>query len=466
MTHPVLPLAAVLAAALAAPAAGQDLQPAATRLECPSRSIYCPSGAPDRVILTPGANPAREMAVSWRTDARLASAEAEIRTALSGPNLDEETDVSGRTVPLTTSNGLAHHHQVRFTDLKPQTQYVYRVRGGEGWSEWFQFTTPSETFSPFRFLYFGDVQNDILELGSRVIRQAFRSTASPDLVVHAGDLVQLRDSDPYDDEWGQWFAAGGYNYAVAPQILAAGNHEYIEGEEDTDDALSPHWPLQFAFPGNGAPGLEATTQVVDYQGVRFIVLDGTSALNDDTLAVQTNWLRQVLADNTAVWTVVLMHQPLFTCARANDPARLKTAWRSLFQAGGVDLVLQGHDHCYSRLTDPEAGRAGFSDEQVLDEPVYVVSVAGGKMYALNDRARTQPDRTAEDTQLYQVVEVEADRLIYRAHTATGDIYDAFDLVQTATGERRIEATSQTLGTERLCSGETGPDGLPCTSRRR
>ena len=34
-------------------------------------------------------------------------------------------------------------------------------------------------------------------------------------------------------------------------------------------------------------------------------------------------------------------------------------------------------------------------------PVYVVSVVGSKMYGVNDRARTQSDKGAADTQLCQ-----------------------------------------------------------------
>ncbi len=450
------------------PALAQE--PPATVEVCPSRSIYCASGSPDRVVLTPGVDPARQMAVAWRTDSRQEVAGAEIRKALDGPELEEdEVELEGETFPLETENGLAHFHQVRFDELEPDTPYVYRLRGADDWSEWFQFRTAAAEFRPFRFIYFGDQQNDILELGSRVVRQAFRSTANPALVVHAGDLVQQRDGDVHDDEWGEWFESGAYNYAIAPQIVAAGNHEYVTTGPDLGEGpfhvLGPHWTRQFAFPGNGAPGVESTTQVIDYQNVRFVVLDNTSALDLDTLDVQTQWLDRVLAEGDPQWRIVLMHQPLFTCARENDPSRIQRAWRSLFEEHGVDLVLQGHDHCYSRLTDPEGGRAGFEDGGVQQGPVYLVSVAGGKMYALNDRATIQPDRVAEDTQLYQVIGLEEDRLAFSAYTASGALYDAFQLIRSPDGVTRINANEDLLA-ERMCREEVGPDDFPCTARRR
>jgi hypothetical protein len=38
-------------------------------------------------------------------------------------------------------------------------------------------------------------------------------------------------------------------------------------------------------------------------------------------------------------------------------------------------------------------------------------------------------RLAENTQLYQIVHVSRDAMKYRAYTVTGELYDAFDLLQ-------------------------------------
>ena len=59
--------------------------------------------------------------------------------------------------------------------------------------------------------------------------------------------------------------------------------------------------------------------------------------------------------------------------------------------------------------------------------VYVVSVSGPKMYPLDQRPIMR--REAEDTQLYQIIHVEPDRLRYEARTATGRLYDAFSLAK-------------------------------------
>lgn len=432
---------------------------------------YAAKNLPDRIMLTAGADPAHEMAVSYRTDSAQAVAEAQIAVAVDGPTLDEKAQpVAGTSTAMTGSNGPARYHHIRFGGLTPDTVYAYRLKGSAGWTEWLQFRTASAQAKPFRFLYLGDIQNGILTYASRVIRQAFHANGGIELVVHAGDLAAQRDDLDHDDEWGEFNQAGGYNYAIVPQLPATGNHEYVDvtlpnGTESRK--LGPYWPLQFVLPDNGAEPVKATTYFVDYQGVRFIILDGTSALELGTMAAQTRWLDQTLASSTATWNVVLFHQPVFTCARPQDMTAIKAAWKPVFEKRKVDLVLQGHDHCYSRLT-AEAGRdAGAAARKAnggIQGPVYLVSVTGSKMYALNDRARTQPDKTAEATELYQVVDVASDRLKFRTFTASGKLYDGFDLQRGDDGANRLIDIDEPMIAVRTCNGNVGPDGGKCVSR--
>ncbi len=424
---------------------------------------------PDRIVLTPGADPTREMAVAFRTNTAQATAEAELALAVPAPNFGRNARrVTGRSTPILTENGMAHYHQIRFEGLRPDTAYAYRVRGVAGFSEWFQFRTAAAERRPFRFIYLGDTQNSILSIGSMAFRQSILRAGGADLMVHAGDMVASRAEMVHDDEWGDWVAAGGYAMAMIPQVPAAGNHEYVDvmlpnGEEGRK--LGGHWSLQFALPDNGAPGTEATTFVTEWQGVRFIILDGTSALDLGTRDAQTRWLEEQLRRPKLDWTVVIHHQPIYTCARPNDTPDLKAAWTPLYERYGVDLVLQGHDHCYARLTSAEGREAGRRARArgATQGPVYLVSVTGSKMYGLNDRAGTQPDQVAEDTMLYQLIDVSPGRLAMRAYTMTNETYDAFDLVRRRDGRNRLEEPAN-LPTIRRCQASRNADGLPCTAR--
>ena len=198
------------------------------------------------------------------------------------------------------------------------------------------------------------------------------------------------------------------------------------------------------------------------------MLDGTSALDMGTLAQQTRWLEQSLKTSRARWNIVVSHQPVFTCARPEDTEPLKLAWKPVFERYAVDLVLQGHDHCYSRVTD-EAGRVASKAARAggkIQGPVYMVSVAGSKMYGLNDRAQQQPDRSAEETQLYQTIEVQDSRLKVRSYTAAGTLYDAFDLERDARNRNHLREPVKSLPAERACTQTAGPDGFACSSRAK
>lgn len=470
---PSLALLAAVGLMVATPVSAQivappDPDPVPPPLHAPN-GRFAAKGWADRIVLTPAADAARGAAVAWRTNTGQTMSEAQIAEEIDGPLLGYAAiTVQGQTLPIENENGQALYHQVRFNDLKPDTRYVYRVKAADSWSEWIPFRTAKTGFAPFRFIYLGDTQNDILEVGSRVIRSAFKEAGPASLVLHAGDLVAQREVKVHDDEWGEWTEAGGRAFAMTQQLPASGNHEYVDhilpdGEESR--VLGPHWTRQFALPTNGAEGVKDTTYFVDFQGVRFIILDGTSALDLGGLAAQTAWLDNALSTSPAKWNVAVFHQPIYTCARPQDTEELKAAWKPIFDARNIDLVLQGHDHCYGRVSNAEGAAASRanSDAGLAQGPVYVVSVTGSKMYGLNDRADSQPVRAAENTELYQLIDVQERSLNFRAYTATGQLYDAFTLNKGDDNRNRLIESTESLLAIRRCDGAAGPDNRPCTA---
>lgn len=72
--------------------------------------------------------------------------------------------------------------------------------------------------------------------------------------------------------------------------------------------------------------------------------------NGAWLTAQTQWLKQDLAHNRADCTLAYWHQPLFTAvdpAPSVDGAATKAWWQALYNSG-ADVVLNGHDHVYTR----------------------------------------------------------------------------------------------------------------------
>ncbi|KAA5805132.1 metallophosphoesterase family protein [Alkalicaulis satelles] len=465
-------LAALAVLGLSLPALAQDnlaqLRPAPTPITDAPRAPgapFLPGGAADRITLAPGADASRAMAVSFRTHADQTETRAEIGRVLDGPTSAADVRaLTGESRIVADADGAARYHHVRFDDLEPATRYVYRVRGLEGWSPWLPFVTASDAFAPTRLIYLGDAQNRIGDVATRVIAEAL--TRPHDMVLHAGDLVASRLEIAHDDEWAQWHAAGGLNYAMRPQVPAAGNHEFVKIDlEDGSETrvLTPHFPALFPVPANGADGLPDTTFVTDYQGVRIITLDTTSAVELGGLETQTRWLEEVLTDNPARWTIALFHHPVITCARPENTEFLMEHWTPLFEAHGVDLVLQGHDHCYARYSEWRlpAGPEREAAQQALAGPVYLVSVSGYKMYALNDRAAHESDRYGADTQTFQLIDISHDRLVFETWTPTGGLYDAFALERREDGRNRLVEDPRERSPLRVCYGDTGPDGGPC-----
>ena len=87
----------------------------------------------------------------------------------------------------------------------------------------------------------------------------------------------------------------------------------------------------------------------------------------------------------------------------------------------------------------------------MPTPVFVVSVAGPKQYRLSDEARKTMRPVAEDTQLFQVLRFDGPRLRYEARTATGRLYDAFELVDGGTTGKRLVEHDEGRIEERRCT---------------
>lgn len=398
--------------------------------EAPSRvpdaELYRPSAMPDRIVLTWIGDAGTTRAVTWRTSTAVRRAFAEIAVADGGPRFREGARrVDAVTHPFRSDLSECHVHSAEFRELRPDTYYAYRVGDGANFSEWFQFRTAGAWEEPFSFVYFGDAQNDIRSLWSRVIREAGLSTPRAAFMVHAGDLVNRADSDAL---WGEWFLAGGWLNAVIPVVATPGNHDYASEKKpdgSTVRRLSRHWRAQFTFPLNGPPGLEETVYYLDYQNLRIVSLNSNERVEE-----QIPWMKKVLSEHNRTWTVVTFHHPIFSVAKERDNAALRNAWKPVFDRYGVDLVLTGHDHTYGR-TGPPAPVPGESvaadGPSAASGPVYVVSVSGPKMYEVGSKPRAAMARVAEGLQLYQVISIAGPVLRYEARTANGEVCDAFTL---------------------------------------
>ncbi|RMH93629.1 metallophosphoesterase family protein [Lysobacter pythonis] len=399
---------------------------------------------PDRIVATPAQDASTGFAVNWRTNDEVDSPVLEILVATDSPDVGQPRRVVARTRAFSANTGKAHAHRADVDGLRPDTLYMFRVQGAGAWSGWRQLRTAAAAGKPMTLLYFGDTQNKNLSHVGRVVREAMRHAPDAMLALYAGDLVSEATDD---NEWGEWFEAAGDLPGVMLVAPAPGNHEYWEEFEDTPRerrVLGGHWKHGFALPDNGARGAHTreTTYWFDAQGVRVAVLDGTSALDLGSLREQARWLDGVLAANPNPWSIVLIHQPMYSPRGRGASDELRAGLMPVIEKHRVDLVLQGHDHTYGR-------RSGDRPGQTL--PQYIVTVAGPKQYRLSEAARRGMAPTAEDTQLFQVLRIDGQRLRYQARTVTGRLYDDFEIVRAADGRKRLVEHREGRIAERDCA---------------
>ncbi|WP_339901307.1 metallophosphoesterase family protein [uncultured Cyclobacterium sp.] len=388
---------------------------------------HAQTAEPEHIVLTWKGDPSESQSVTWRTGVVLNNPIAQLALANSS-SIETALDQTFQATIQKVENmeGVVHYYySVTFEGLKPGGTYRYRVGDIDNkMSAWSQFTTTNKEKEPYSFLYLGDIQNEVFSWGSRTIRAAYAKAPKAGFMLFAGDLI---NDGHQDSQWKEWFRALGHIRTMKPIVPVIGNHEYDTSPENPDEeVISMYWQPQFELPLNGPEGLEESVYYIDYKDMRLVVMNSLVALKSpEELQKQSDYLERVLSDNPQKWTVVSFHHPFFTArdGRHGNYPNLRNAWQPILEKHKVDLVLKGHDHVYARgahqtkTIEVPKGQAG---------PVYVVSVAGPKMYGIVPEKRWM-DRAGVNTQLYQVITIDGDLLKYRAYTVMDELYDSFDL---------------------------------------
>ena len=112
---------------------------------------------------------------------------------------------------------------------------------------------------------------------------------------------------------------------------------------------------------------------------------------------QYNWLVNQLKNNNKKWTIVSMHNPMYSVGKyGSNPSNnsialaLRKQLSKLFADYKVDLVLQGHDHAYSK-TYPIGmdGGADVSPTYKTENGVEYTLNPNGTIYSMHGPAGNQ-----------------------------------------------------------------------------
>jgi MYXO-CTERM domain-containing protein len=316
------------------------------------------------------------MAITWLTP-------ADAPTVVEyGIQSTAERRVTGAAASLIT--GLGWHHEVELTGLQPDTVYKYRVGTAGDWSPEHSFrTAPADACAPFTFVVLGDARSQDDRGPSRNWPgiQAEAAAAGARFFLNGGDLV--KDGNQIE-QWQAWLDVSAPVNATVPMMPAIGNHDDGPG-----DGASAHYNRIFALPTNPVTGTE------DYYAFTYgnLLVFSLSTQTFTDWAAQTAWLQQVAAQHPDKWSLAFFHHPVYTTetrlivavGHAPNEKGQNPFYGPAFDAVGLDVVVQSHNHIYERFRplrydpmDPEQGQVVQSYGRGAGEGrLYVVSGGSG-----------------------------------------------------------------------------------------
>lgn len=319
----------------------------------------------------------------------------------------KKADGTGKTIyfegtsELATS-GLKYVHEIAVDGLEPYTEYVYTV--GDGFNTYdgsFKTALEQGDETTFTFAYIADTQvsnaANAKALGATL---AAINEKNPDFVYIAGDVT---DTNNNENQW-QWLFNNEGLYSTGGEDMFANSLVAVTQGNHDNNYMYDH----INAPAEAGDEAGKIVYSFDYGVAKFIILNLEAAKSDATArAQQETYLREVVADAKAngQWTIVGFHKSLYTGASHitdSDIIAARTYWSPIFSELDVDLVLQGHDHVYSRgfvtAEGENANPTVLEDGTIIqpDAPLYMVGGhAGGlKWYSQKNYTVTEGDPLA------------------------------------------------------------------------
>jgi Purple acid Phosphatase, N-terminal domain/Calcineurin-like phosphoesterase len=348
------------------------------------------------ISLGVGAN-ASQRIVSWYTTANTAQS---VLVAPTSQLVNGEFPASAVTYPATITanavNGGFNAHAV-LDGLQETTAYSYRVGAAGAWSATYEFKTRSFT-GDFDFLFFGDPQigssGNVPKDGAGwddTLNVALAANPDTELLESGGDQVETANTET---QWNAFFNSD--KLRQYPWAATIGNHD-VGGHAYDQHFWTPNTDRSAPFYTNAnQSAVSGGDYWYTYKGVLFIHLNSNAYANGSD-AAHIGYITSVINAQATKpkFTVLLFHHAIYSPAdHANDGDNKvrRVDFPTAFSNLGVDLVLAGHDHSYSRSYAIKNGQKANAAEQpgastVSKGPggvIYVTgnSASGSKYYDL------------------------------------------------------------------------------------
>ena len=258
-----------------------------------------------------------------------------------------------------TNAGSAYYYISKVNvQLKANTTYTYRIydKYADIGTETATLQTKDTKSTSFKFAHVSDSQTygkDNAEYAYEGTGEHFAKTLSKivgnnDFIVHSGDIVERSSHEFF---WTEMIDKNHMYWSKIPVMAVSGNHDttYKAGSNE----LFKHFHYKIPEQGSTVNGYYYSYV---YGNAKFIMLNTNNIVSGQGLETeQYNWLVKELQENECTWTIVTMHNPMYSAGvYGSDSNRnavailLQNQLKELFAEYGVDLVLQGHDHLISR----------------------------------------------------------------------------------------------------------------------
>ena len=366
----------------------------------PPEEAYSVPESPSRVFLTFGdADGGSSRNVSWMADTVVKPSRLDLVDITAGDSISVEA--SGET--FASRAGVAAYYVARLRNLAPGHTYRYRACTGDMASAWHQFHMAESNKHETSFLFVGDVQDTIGGVANQLLK---RTVSDMDFVVSGGDLVER----PIDAYWAEGFRSIDSIAQTMPVLTVTGNHDYLK---NIVRKLERRFALIHSYFLDSKEG-DNHVFTVRYGNVQLFALDSNREL--PYLLEQRRWLQRELAASEARWKVVVLHHPLHSVKGKYNNLLQRWVFDGVIKEGGVDLVLQGHEHAYARTTTEG------------NTPIYTVSHCSPKNYRIKNEAAFE--KVGLGSRYYQKVRISGDTLTLTAYDAVSEaLYDSIVVIK-------------------------------------
>ncbi|MFE9658194.1 fibronectin type III domain-containing protein [Micromonospora sp. NPDC006431] len=351
--------------------------------------------APTGIVLGVGASESQRV-VSWYSSTGTPqTVEVAPASQLVNGEFPANAVTFSASVAANSVNGGYNGHAT-IDSLQENTTYSYRIGAAGGWSPTYSFKTQAFK-GDFDFLFFGDPQigssGNVAKDGEGwqdTLNVALAANPNAELLVSGGDQVETANTET---QWNAFLAPD--KLREYPWAATIGNHD-VGGKAYEQHFWTPNTDRSTPFYNGSATTRSGGDYWYIYKDVLFIDLNSNAYANGSDEA-HIGYVTDVVKAHgaNAKYTVLVYHHAIYSpAAHANDSDNKKRRqdFPTAFSKLGVDLVLQGHDHSYSRSYALKNGAKSHPDEQPGSEQVaqgpggviYVTanSASGSKYYDL------------------------------------------------------------------------------------